>query len=1390
MNALKNACQFTCKGVIVFLLYLSGQGFAETYTFTQDGDTGLFSSCTVSGNTINCPGSITLSNNNFDEIVLTEAVTLSIAGNLFIANNADINLSNDFPFNISVGGNISVGNNATVNANLSASGNISFGNNATIEGNLEAGGNLQFGNNADVEGDCTANGGNYQPYCSAPLPPAFIEYRFDESRWSGATGGVLDSSDNNLHGTALGSSQTVDPGQICRAGQFNGTTDYVSAPDLSPLQGTASLSFWIRTTSTGNDTGWQAPAVAGIEEFGGTDDIFWGWIDASGRIGITKGDDFNNTKSNTSINNGTFRHVILTRNASTGAFQIFIDGTLDRSGTRSELIGTVGNSFNDIGRVLYTNGSGANFLEGDLDEVVIFEQVLNESQANKLYQRQLAGRNLDDTVRTSCIVSSCGSGSVIYGLPKMEVSRFDVIDTYSRPIATTVNFTQNFESVPLVFTLPTTEGNNTAAHRINNITESGFQIITAEPESEDGQHIAMGLNFLAIEPGVYVLPDGQRLEACSIVTTRAQQALGTDEWETITFLSDFTETPAVLGQIQTMANEVGNVPTGPSIPWLTTAIGNVTADETNLALERSETVSGSIDVPERIAYLAAEPTAGRQSFTTNGQTIEYEIIRTDETINGWGSCSIVQYSEPWTDSDGSRIRAIPLASMNSRRGTDGGWLRRCPENLNNESQRVRLVVDEIRRNPYNYDGNRTRSAPERAGILVFSDNFVTEAVRLDHLRFTHPGSGIICSPSSIQLSACEDSSCSTLYTGNVTANLSPAGANSRWSGPDVVANQVEFSGGQVEIQLRHTQAGQVTLNATGTPVPANPLICVSGGSLSDCRMRFTDAGFIVTVPDLIANRPDGPVTIRAVRSDPSDPLTCSPAFSGNRSVRVFSEYENPNSGSQPVNLDGTDVAAALPGTSLNLTFDSNAEAVIPSIRYADAGQVRLNARYEGSGEDAGLVLEGDDLFTSRPAGFVLTPQDGCPTATAGCPNTREAGADFELRIAAKAWQSNNDADLSDNLPTPNYRQSNIELSHRLIEPAAGVSGDLAVSQYDHPTASDGSTVVAQQLSEVGIFEIDMTPPLYFGYDLGQFSSTLTARMTPADFSISVDPGSLAPYCTETPLFAYSGQALNWLLVPGLDIEALNARDQRTQNYTLGGFNKLGAEDLVRSAPVSDAIALNQPGNPYPLDISLNPGTLSVASPGIQRYQFASSDAFTYRKTVDSRVAPFMPSIQISLNSLTDSDTVSSSALPQSLQPISNFELRYGRVRMENAFGPETRDLIVPFRLEYYTGSDFALNTADSCWGYNTGTATLTPALTTIDSKTSIVNSGLPPLDQGIVLESPGIGTTGSATLTWPVPVWLQDDTVGDGVLNTPSALVTFGVYRGHDRIIYWREVEP
>jgi hypothetical protein len=219
-------------------------------------------------------------------------------------------------------------------------------------------------------------------------PTLQILLHMDESNWDGTSNEVVDSSGNNYSGSSVNgaNTSTTDPAIAgnpgsCSFGSFDGVNDYINIDNLSDkLSGTASLSFWIRTTQTGNNTAWQAPGVTGIEQNGGTDDIFWGWLDASGHIGISIAND-NSSKSTIAINDGSFHHIVLSRNASNGNYKIYIDGELNKSG--SIATGIIGNEFSSIGRIEDT-GNSPEYFSGDLDEIQIFDSELSLSQVQSL----------------------------------------------------------------------------------------------------------------------------------------------------------------------------------------------------------------------------------------------------------------------------------------------------------------------------------------------------------------------------------------------------------------------------------------------------------------------------------------------------------------------------------------------------------------------------------------------------------------------------------------------------------------------------------------------------------------------------------------------------------------------------------------------------------------------------------------------------------------------------------------------------------------------------------------------------------------------------------------------------------------------------------------------
>jgi hypothetical protein len=149
--------------------------------------------------------------------------------------------------------------------------------------------------------------------------------------------------------------------------EFNGINQYLSVSTslAATLGESASLSFWIRTTQEGTASPATAPGIAGQAGFGG---IQWGWLDDSGRIGLGL-DGVPVLQSAAPINDGDWHHVVITRNATTGLAQIFVDGAL--SATSTGATGTRSNAFASLGRV-----EGAGYFEGRLDQVTIFDRVI------------------------------------------------------------------------------------------------------------------------------------------------------------------------------------------------------------------------------------------------------------------------------------------------------------------------------------------------------------------------------------------------------------------------------------------------------------------------------------------------------------------------------------------------------------------------------------------------------------------------------------------------------------------------------------------------------------------------------------------------------------------------------------------------------------------------------------------------------------------------------------------------------------------------------------------------------------------------------------------------------------------------------------------------------
>ncbi|MDF1761921.1 MAG: hypothetical protein P1U57_00795 [Oleibacter sp.] len=682
----------------------------------------------------------------------------------------------------------------------------------------------------------------------------------------------------------------------------------------------------------------------------------------------------------------------------------------------------------------------------------------------------------------------------------------------------------------------------------------------------------------------------------------------------------------------------------------------------------------------------------------------------------------------------------------------------------------------------------------------------------DHYRLAYASSALTCEPHSVSIQVCADASCSALFTDSVTVTLSPSG----WSG----GNTFTFSGGSTTAALSQTTPGTVTLGvAASTPsTTGGATQCsIGGGAYSSlCDLTYAEAGFVVSIPEFISGRGEN-ATIQAVKK--SDASTqCVPAFANvSKTIKVWSQYSLPNTGTLPVYASSPSVAlgqTAPAATSISAAFNASGVATV-AVNYSDAGYVKLNAIYTGSGVDAGLSMVGDATFLARPAGMCVQTDGECISPLGGnyanCDVFEQAGASFPLTVSAVAWQADGETNFCDgNSVTPNYTSNgdSVAFSSSVVSPAAGDSGQVSI--YGSPTVTDylqtsGSQIVDVNQIEVGVFNIGVTPPPYYGATLGNigdatpvtFTSQPTGRFIPAYFSATVTnagalagewTGVFAATCNAT--FAYSGQELPWLISPAFSIVAKNLAGNTTQNYTQGDFLKLTAAGIGITAPSADNTQTGKDTSLLPVSAVLYEGSLVVngTTPSQLDYEMSMADTLTYDRSLNSEVAGFTPALTYVVSAITDSDNVNLDS-PVNFNPLTGFELRFGRLYLDDNYGPEDADLDMFLTAQYFNGMRYVRHNDDVCTTWDSGLAAVTPlTLTQLRSSTGTFVLGAGTLTLIAPTNVAGATDTGEAEVTYAAPSYLTGDYDGDGNFEDPTANARFGVYRGHDRVIYKKEI--
>ncbi|MCG8416189.1 MAG: hypothetical protein MI746_18375, partial [Pseudomonadales bacterium] len=379
------------------------------------------------------------------------------------------------------------------------------------------------------------------------------------------------------------------------------------------------------------------------------------------------------------------------------------------------------------------------------------------------------------------------------------------------------------------------------------------------------------------------------------------------------------------------------------------------------------------------------------------------------------------------------------------------------------------------------------------------------------------------------------------------------------------------------------------------------------------------------------------------------------------------------------------------------------------------------------------------------------------------------------------------------------------------------------------------------------------------------------RFYPHNFNLT--SAVTTPIYTSGNDFTYMGQEFMTTFV----MEARNASNAITQNY-IGDFVKLAAADFDDDSifhAVEDISGMQADNDLTSRLTSVNgsftanwddfgeaaPGTGSIMGNLIFQRE---NDGMGIDGAEDG---PFTVSIG---TSVTDSDAVPITlSVPQNdidvddgmTEPgpllyrrigVDDIEFRYGRLLIDNAFGPETEPLEIPLRIEYWDGTEFLTNVDDDATSFlfdvtppgsgalgYVGTSYIAPAgtLDPLEDGDTIVEEGelldvtvnvfggvtgrlqdgdnddSNDTDRPFITSAPDAlaanGTAGSVLIEFDLdhsslPFSLQflsydwrggigeaddyDEIPDDDYSDNPRGVVEFGSYRGHDRVINWQEI--
>lgn len=695
-----------------------------------------------------------------------------------------------------------------------------------------------------------------------------------------------------------------------------------------------------------------------------------------------------------------------------------------------------------------------------------------------------------------------------------------------------------------------------------------------------------------------------------------------------------------------------------------------------------------------------------------------------------------------------------------------------------------------------------RSALTQSRVQQYMNTTRPCASAINHFAISHTGSGVGCVDQPITFTA-HDATHNPVDANALTVTLSTTNASGTWTGiqagggilndpvPGDGTATYTFAVGATSATLLFRYS---SLAATTETFGFN----ISGGGFSettgtasasdDPPFTMSQAGFRFrnvedaneTIVTQLSGKPSNTgwnartYRVQAINTNTSNGSCTSLFASQSQTVDLGGECNNPAAcAARQVAVNGTPIATsnnnggsgAAAYTGVSLAFNASSEADIVAT-YPDAGEISLHARFDLNPLVAGIEMIGSsNNYVVRPFGLAFPGIAHANTAADAI--LAPAGDPFAMTVQGYQWAAGEDAnddgvadagvDITDNGTVPNFAATaTLGVSANLPGVAAGTLGRGAGCATPPTVAMTGGAGAAADwcYSEAGNVLLTANVANYLatggnvsgdsGLDGTGAAGGYVGRFRPKHFVVTGAPTLVnreALACASS--FTYMNEGLRLAFT----LEARNAQNVLTQNYT-GAYARLNLASMASLGLGARSGATNLTAR---VDNALVPGggfangvANLTAVTGIRR---ASPDApdGPYPGTQFGIAPNDADGVQMQSFDL----DVDNDATPEHLAIAGTTELRYGRLALQNAYGPVGQALPIPIQTQYWNGSAFVVNADDNCT--TLARANIALAFTgTISACNTFVQQANLAFASGtatLTLSAPGTGNTGTVLLT-------------------------------------------